>query len=160
MNKDPRATALAFLARRSHTTRELTRKLSRKGYSPSEISSVLEDLVPRGYLDDSKTAAAMAAAQAGKGRGNARIASELSARGVSPADRDRALAALDPAAEREALRRVLVKKSRSLPASLTQKARSKKLFDHLVRRGFAPAAVREALLAKGNSFDDEETVDV
>jgi regulatory protein len=160
MSLDVRDTALAFLARRSHTTRELSRKLSRKGFSPSEISSVLATLALEGYLDDSKTAAAMAAVQAGKGRGRARIASELSARGVSPADRDRALAGLDPGAERQALRRALAKKSRTLPAGLTRGARSKKLFDHLVRRGFAPAAVLEALRAKGDSFDDEETVDV
>jgi SOS response regulatory protein OraA/RecX len=124
------------------------------------ISSVLKDLVVRGYLDDSKTAAAIVAAQAGKGRGRSRIASELSARGVSPADRDRALAGLDPGGEREALRRALAKKSRALSPGLTRGARSKKLFDHLVRRGFAPAAVLEALRAKGDSFDDEETVDV
>ena len=47
------------------------------------------------------------------------------------------------------------RKSRALPAGLTPEARSKKLFDHLVRRGFAPAAVLEALRAKGDSFDDD-----
>ena len=160
MIRDARSAALALLARRSHTTRELSQKLSRRGFSPGEISSAVEDLVSRGYLDDEKTAAAMAAAQAGKGRGRARIASELFARGVSPADRERALAGLDPAAERAALRLALQKKARTLPSGLTRQARSKKLFDHLVRRGFAPAAVLEALRKKGDSFDDEETVDV
>jgi SOS response regulatory protein OraA/RecX len=144
-----------MLARHSHTRRELSQKLSRRGFSPSEISSVVEDLVSQGYLDDAKTAAAMAARQAGKGRGKARIASELAFRGVSPADRDRALAALDPAGERQALRRALAKKSRTLPAGLTSGARSKKLFDHLVRRGFAPAAVLEALHGKGETSDDD-----
>jgi len=152
---DARDTALALLARRSHTRRELSQKLSRRGFAPSEISSVVEDFVARGYLDDANVASAMAAAQAGKGRGKARIASELSHRGVSSADRERALAGLDPEAERQALRRALEKKARSLPVGLTRKARSKKLFDHLVRRGFAPGAVLEALHRKGETSDDD-----
>jgi regulatory protein len=152
---DVRNAALALLARRSHTRRELSQKLSRRGFSPPEISAVVEDLTSRGYLDDAGTAAAAAARQAGKGRGRARIASELTRRGVSPADRDRALAALDPAAERQALRRALDRKARTLPAGLTPGARSKKLFDHLVRRGFAPAAVLEALHRKGETSDDD-----
>ncbi len=97
----------------------------------------------------------MAAAQAGKGRGKARIAAELSARGVSVRDRDAALAGLDPDAEREALRRALARRARTLPPGLTRQARSKKLFDHLVRRGFAPAAVLEALQRKGDTTDDD-----
>ena len=155
MNRDARTTALEILARRAHTTRELSQKLFRRGFPPTEISSALEDLVSRGYLNDSRTAEAMAAAQAGKGRGKFRIAAELSARGVSAADRERALSVLDPAAERQALRLSLEKKARTLPAGLTPKTRSKKLFDHLVRRGFAPAAVLEALRTKGDSSDDE-----
>jgi regulatory protein len=160
MSEDARATALVMLARRGHTIRELSQKLSRRGFAAAEVSAVIADLVSGGYLDDEKTAAAMAAAQAGKGRGRARIASELSARGVSAADRERALSGLDPRAERAALRLALRKKARTLPSGLTPQARSKKLFDHLVRRGFAPAAVLEALRTKGDSFDDEETVDV
>jgi len=155
MNRDARDTALALLARRSHTRWELSRKLSRKGFPPSEVASVLEDLVARGYLDDGRTAAALAAAQAGRGRGRARIASELSARGVPPVERESALAGLDPLAERQALRRALERKARALPAGLTPGARSKKLFDHLVRRGFAPAAVLEALHRKGDTSDDD-----
>lgn len=96
----------------------------------------------------------MATAQARKGRGKARIAAELSARGVSAGDRDAALAELDPGAERESLRRALERRARTLPAGLTRQARSKKLFDHLVRRGFAPAAVLEALKRKGDRTDD------
>ncbi len=155
MSDDARAAALALLARRAHTSRELSLKLRRRGFSPPEISTVLGDLASKGYLDDAKTAAALAATQAGKGRGRARIAAELSARGVSAADRERALAGLDRAGEARALRMALERKARTLPAGLTRTARSKKLFDHLVRRGFAAAAVLEALRTKGEPVDDE-----
>lgn len=152
---EARVAALELLARRSHTTWELSQKLFRLGFRAAVISSAVQDLVSQGYLDDSATAAGVVARQAGKGRGRARVAFELSRRGVSAADRERALAGLDPAAERQTLRRALEKKARSLPAGLTPKARSKKLFDHLVRRGFAAAAVLEALHRKGDTSDDD-----
>ena len=76
-------------------------------------------------------------------------------KGVSRKDAEAALAALDPADEVRALLRVLEKRSRALPAGLTGRARSKKLFDHLVRRGFAPSAVLEALRTKGEPTDDD-----
>jgi regulatory protein len=155
MSDDARATALASLARRSHTRQELRQKLSRRGFSSPEVASVIQTLVSEGYLDDAATASAVAARQAGKGRGRTRIASELVRRGVSLQDRERALAGLDPAAEREALKHALDRKARTLPAGLTPRARSKKLFDHLVRRGFAPAAVLEALHRKGDTCDDD-----
>ena len=57
--------------------------------------------------------------------------------------------------ENEALERALERKVRTLPPGLTREARSKKLFAHLVRRGFAPAAVIEALHRKGEATDDD-----
>jgi SOS response regulatory protein OraA/RecX len=57
--------------------------------------------------------------------------------------------------EGEALERALEEKARRLAAGLTPEARSKKLFDHLVRRGFAPAAVIEALHRKGEATNDD-----
>jgi SOS response regulatory protein OraA/RecX len=76
-------------------------------------------------------------------------------KGVSREDADAALAGLDPADEARNLRRALDKRARVLPAGLTRQARSKKLFDHLVRRGFAPSAVLEALRTKGEPTDDD-----
>ena len=55
----------------------------------------------------------------------------------------------------ERLAAALEKRARSLPAGLTPVSRSRKLFDHLVRRGFDPGAVREALREKGDPTDDD-----
>jgi regulatory protein len=151
----PRESALAFLARRAHTRLELRRKLLRKGFDGSEVDVCLDGLSERGWLDDAATAVALAAARSRGGRGRARIASELAAKGVSRADADAALLCLDPAEETRALRRALDRRARALPAGLTRQARSKKLFDHLVRRGFAPSAVLEALRTKGEPTDDD-----
>ena len=152
---DPRNTALALLARRAHTRLEIRRKLLRRAFPEAEVEACLDALAARGWLDDASTATALAAARARSGRGRSRIAAELAVKGVSRKDADAALAALDPADEARSLRRALEKRSRALPAGLTRQARSKKLFDHLVRRGFAPSAVLEALRTKGEPTDDD-----
>jgi regulatory protein len=140
---------------RAHTRLELRRKLLTKGFAPADVGACLDALADRGWLDDAATAASLASARSRGGRGRGRIASELAAKGVSRKDADAAIAALDPGDEARALRLALEKRARTLPAGLTRQARSKKLFDHLVRRGFAPSAVLEALRTKGEPTDDD-----
>jgi regulatory protein len=152
---DPRVTALALLARRAHTRVEIRRKLLLRGFPVAGVEACLDGLAERGWLNDAATAAALASARSRAGRGRARIASELAAKGVSRADADAALGGLDPAEEGRSLRRAHDRRARALPAGLTPQARSKKLFDHLVRRGFAPSAVLEALRTKGEPTDDD-----
>ena len=87
------------------------------------------------------------------------LARALVARGIGEAAAAAAAAELSAKGwvdeESEALERAFDEKARRLPAGLTPEARSKKLFDHLVRRGFAPAAVIEALHRKGEVNDDD-----
>jgi regulatory protein len=145
-----------MLARRAHTRRELQQKLRKKGFEAQEIGSVLDGLAERGLVDDRKTASSIVRTQSARGRGRGRLASELSAKGVSREDAAAALDELDPADESASLTRLLARKDRSLSASLTPRARSKKLFDHLVRRGYSPGAVLEALRKKGEPADDDD----
>jgi len=144
-----------MLARRSHTRRELTTKLSRKGFERTEIDAVLDAFAARGLVDDARTAGSIARSLTSRGKGSGRIRAELAAKGVSRADADAALGDLDPEDEKASLKRLLDRKASSLPAGLTRQARSKKLFDHLVRRGFAPGAVLEAIRQKGDPTDDD-----
>ena len=143
-----------MLARRAHTRKELERKLRKKGFSPGEIGPVLEALTARGYVDDGAAAASFARSRAARGIGARRIAFELAGRGVGRGDVETTVAALDAGEEQAALLRALERKRATLAGGLTPAARSKKLFDHLVRRGFAPAAVLDALRKKGDSPDD------
>lgn len=152
---DAHKAAVSLLARRAHSRHELKQKLLRKGFSGADVESCLDDLEERGWLNDAKTAITLAAWRSRTGRGRSRIAAELAGKGVSRADADLALATLDPRDEAKALRAALERRERALPAGLTRQARSKKLFDHLARRGFAPAAILEALRRKGDSTDDE-----
>lgn len=83
------------------------------------------------------------------------MAASLRARGVAETDAARALAGFGGEDEAARLKAALERKARSLAGGLTPVSRSRKLFDHLVRRGFDPAAVREALREKGDPTDDD-----
>jgi SOS response regulatory protein OraA/RecX len=120
------------------------------------VQRVLDALTDSGLVDDAAVSGALAASRTGRGMGKNRIASVLRSRGLGRDDVERALAGIPEADQREALRKAFDRKSRTLPAGLTPTARSKKLFDHLVRRGFPAAAVLEALRKKGESPDDPE----
>lgn len=153
--RDCRTAALAFLGRRAHPRRELERKLLRAGHEAGEVSRTLDILAAAGLLDEAATAAELARFEAGRGRGSRRVSASLRARGVAEADASKALAGLGGESEAARLAAALEKKARSLPGGLTPVSRSRKLFDHLVRRGFDPAAVREALREKGDPTDDD-----
>jgi SOS response regulatory protein OraA/RecX len=90
---------------------------------------------------------------------SAALARALAERGVGEAEAAAVVAECETKKylvdEGEALERALEQKARRLAAGLTPEARSKKLFAHLVRRGFAPAAVIEALHRKGEATDDD-----
>ncbi|HEX7580700.1 MAG TPA: regulatory protein RecX [Thermoanaerobaculia bacterium] len=149
-----REAALAYLARRALARRELERKLRRKGFDAAEVEQVLNALTAAGLVDDAATSEALARSRTVRGVGRNRIAFELRSRGLGRDDIDGALAKIPAEDERAALRGALDRKARTLPVGLTPAATSKKLFDHLVRRGFSVAAVLEALRKKGESPDD------
>jgi len=151
-----RDAALAALGRRALTRRELASRLARKGYAADEVERVVAGLVERGLVDDSRTAEQHVRARGLRGLGKRRVAAELAARGVPESDRDAALAAIDAGDERERLRAALAKRDGALSPRLTGRERSRKLFDHLVRRGFSPEAVLEELRRKGQAVDDHE----
>ncbi len=77
-----RERALGFLARREHSRAELRRKLLAHAESPEELDALLEDLVQRNFLSESRFAEARAHVMSRK-FGAARIEHDLRARGIS-----------------------------------------------------------------------------
>jgi regulatory protein len=77
-----RERALGFLARREHSRAELRRKLLPHAESPEGLDALLEDLVQRKFLSESRFAEARAHVMSRK-FGAARIEHDLRARGVS-----------------------------------------------------------------------------
>ena len=105
-----------------------------------------------GLLDDRRVADAhVRAASRVKRRGRLRIERELTARGIDRTTAHEALAALSPDDDLAAIRQVLARKR--VPATLDQAAR-RRLFQHLMRRGFSTDAIAKVL--GGRDADDDQ----
>ena len=86
------AYAVALLARRDYSTRELRSKLKERGYLENAIEPVLIDLEETRKLDDARYGANVVASRSGRALGPARIRQELKRKGVAAETIDQALA--------------------------------------------------------------------
>src|SRR6185295_1246918 len=77
------AYAVALLARRDHSTRELRAKLQERGYLEHAIEPVLVDLEETRKLDDARFGANLVASRSRRALGPARIRNELKRKGVA-----------------------------------------------------------------------------
>lgn len=132
--------ALALLARREHSRRELERKLAERGYGPEEIALALDAATAEGYLSDERAAAAQLRAGLARGHGPLKIRARLASVG---------LAEVEPDAEGEMIdwiaraRAVADKRfGDALPADRAEWARRARF---LAQRGFPESVIRKAL---------------
>jgi regulatory protein len=139
----PRTAGLVLLGRRDYTTRELTEKLQRKGYDAAEVDAAIRSLAGDGLLDDRRVAAAyVRTASRIKGRGRLRIARELEARGIARGLAEEVLARLPADVESEAIQKILSRKRWPERPSIADRRR---MFQHLLRRGFPADVIAKAL---------------
>lgn len=135
--------AVGYLAARARSRRELESRLLRCGYRPATVEMVLYKLQRENLLDDADFARQWVEARSGRTLGKRRIAQELQRKGVSRAQTEAALSAVDEEAETEACRRAAEKLSarygREEPRQAVQK-----LTQALVRRGFGWEEARQA----------------
>jgi regulatory protein len=132
-----------MLGRRDYTTRELTDKLLAKGFPADAVDTALRSLTADGLLDDRRVAAAyVRTASQMKGRGRVRIAHELTARGVAKNITEDVLSRLGPDDETQTIQAILAR--RRWPARPTLADR-RRMFHHLLRRGFAADVIAKAL---------------
>ena len=152
--RDLKTTALDILGRRENTRAQLRRKLLQRKFDPADIDRTLDDLTAAGFLDDARAAKTFARhATHIKGQGRMRIARELAAKGVDAEIVAQTLdAQIDPEEEAERLQTALEKKSRG--RDLSDRKESSKVWQALVRQGFAPDAVSKALRRRGTTDDD------
>lgn len=80
---DPYPRAMALLAQREHSARELERKLRDKGYAPELIAACMARLQQERLQSDARYAESYVHMRAGKGYGPLRIRAELAERGVT-----------------------------------------------------------------------------
>jgi len=147
-----RSLALRLLGRRDYTAAELRQKLVDRETAPDDADDVIARLQAEGLVDDRRAAAAHVRTAANlKLRGRGRIARELAARGVDAEIAGEALAPLTPDADAEAIARILARKR--VPARLDP-AERRRIFQHLLRRGFSADAIVRALRDRGRGEDE------
>jgi regulatory protein len=144
-------TALRLLVRREYTAAELRARLRDRGYAEDIADDCIQRLTADGTLDDRRVAANhIRTARDIKTRGRLRIERELVARGIAPALARELLADLPKEDDQAQIARVLARKHVPEHLSLSERRR---IFQHLLRRGFPADAISKALRQRGP--DDE-----
>ena len=131
---------------------ECRARLIDREHSPEDVDAAIEHLIETRALDDGRVANAYARTAVNvKGRGRLRVLHELNAKGIA---RDVAAAAVanvfGDLDERTLVDRAIQKKLRHRPQPVSP-AEHARLYQHLMRQGFSPGAVADALrkLRKG-----------
>ncbi len=137
-----RERALAMLARREHTRAEMARKLSPHCEYPEQIEQLLDTLVARGWLSETRFAESRANTLARK-FGSRKIEHDLNSRGVS-AEVVEQTVARSLAQELENCRAAWQRKFGALPQDAAERGRQMRF---LAGRGFSAEAVRQVLKA-------------
>ena len=137
--------ALGLLVRREQSRRDLKRKLAVRGVDATEAAAAVDRLAAQGFQDDARFAVAFARDRASAGYGPVRIRQELSGHGVDPEGCEAALLACETD---WAARAAELVERRFRPAELGERARRRKAFDFLLRRGFDPGMAHAAIAAR------------
>ena len=119
-------------------------RLRRRGAPPDVATTVVDDLVGRGYVDDGAFARHWVATRGARGYGAARLRAELRARGVATSLIDAALVALDRTAQLDEARRLARRRLAGLTRASPDRA-APRLRDYLLRRGFPGGVVSQVV---------------
>lgn len=140
--------AVAALGRRALTVRELRLKLAQRAADERHIDETLDRLRNLGYLDDQRTAESHAYAKRElEGLGARRVLAELRRRGVDGNTAERTVEeAYREVDELDQIRQYLERKlGRRLEGKLEDPREVQRLTQRLMRAGFTPGRIREAL---------------
>ncbi len=137
---DLRSRALALLARREHTRRELSRKLAVHCDDEAALEVLLDALTTEGLLSDARAAEAILRSRTGR-HGLLKIRQELQQRGV-PAELASTTLETAREAELESARSVWRKKFPHPPTNAEERARQGRF---LQNRGFSLAIIQKIL---------------
>ena len=144
-------TALELLARRELSVEALRTRLRDRDYPEADISAAIDHLLETGALDDGRVARAYARTAATvKGRGRLRVLRELQALGIDRQTASEAVAEIfGDLDERSLIAKAIQKKLRGRRkiADVAERAR---LYQYLLRLGFSPDGVNQALRALGD----------
>jgi regulatory protein len=145
--------ALALLARREHSRRELQTKLAQAGYTRDETTAAIDRLAADHYQDDTRFAESLVRSRVTQGYGPQRLRAELKTHGLADAHISQLLDAAQvdwTASAAEQLRRHYGNVGSADRAQRLRRAQ------FLLRRGFAAATVRCVTQAEVDETADPE----
>lgn len=140
-----RSTALSFLAYRDRSEQEVRRRLERSGFTEDAIEQAVAYLIESGLLDDRSFAISYAEGRfRSGGYGPVRIKHDLRRKGIGRAAAEEAVERVfsDTEAQLSTARELGRRRWERLSGEKDDRKRRKKVFDHLVRRGFQREMVR------------------
>jgi regulatory protein len=139
--------------RREYTAAELRQRLIDRGYTPDTADDCVTRLTADGTLSDRRVAALhLRTSREIKGRGRLRIEREMIQRGIAPALAHELIADLPKDDDQAQIARILLRKRLSARLSLAERRR---IFQHLLRRGFPADAISKALRRHGVDQEDD-----
>ncbi|HEY5802685.1 MAG TPA: recombination regulator RecX [Lysobacter sp.] len=137
----PLQRALGLLARREHSRKELTRKLTTRGLDAADVEAAVGRLAGEGWQDDKRFAESLVRSRAGGGYGPVRIRAELATHGL---DREAIARAMDTYEGDWAENARDLAQRRFGPNIADELNLRRKAADLLMRRGFDGASIRAA----------------
>lgn len=148
--------AVAYLAARARSKREVTQKLLQAGYRPCTVEMVIYKLERENILDDADFARQWVEARSASKLGKNRIAMELRRKGITSVEAEEAMADIDDDEQLEAAI-TLAKKAyaRSKRDEDPRKA-AQRISAMLARRGYGWDIVKSAVQAAIQDAPDDE----
>lgn len=137
--------AVAFLAGRARSRREMEERLLRSGYRPCTVEMVLFKLEKEGLLDDADFARQWVDARSARRTGRGRIAQELRRKGVSAQEAEEALEALSEEDQLEGAMALVEKALSRVPSGEDSRKTAARITAMLARRGYGYDVAREAI---------------
>jgi len=129
--------AWRFLARREHSTKELSDKLLHKNFSPADVKFIIEDLINKDYLNNTRFARQLINEEITLKRNGPRlIKANLLKKGIDMSVTDELLAEIYPENRQSENCHWLAGKKLNSLVQLEPEKQKKRLADFLNRKGF------------------------
>lgn len=147
--------AVAFLASRARSRKEIEDKLLRCGYRPCTVEMVLCKLETENLLDDADFARQWVDARVNHRLGRNRIAQELRRKGISADEAEAALESIDPDDQLESAIALVEKALARAKSGEDPRKTANRITAMLARRGFSWDVAREAISRAMTGLEDE-----
>ena len=141
-DKEIEVAAVRLLSRREHSTEELRRKLTAKGYAEAGVATVLEKLAAKKLVSDERFVSSYVDHHARRGQGPVRIRAELRQQGITDSQIQQQVSGGDTDWNRLAGEVRRRKFGAGLPRTVGERAKQARFLQY---RGFNSDQIRAAL---------------